>query len=175
MHFRYFVAALSALFLVTFAMLEAQPNETGAIRGTVANAATRAFLQGAAVRVAGTPLVTFTESDGTFYLRNVPVGERSLAIDYTGLDPQTLAVTVTARAETSVEVSLRSDIYKMSEFVVATEREGESFAINEQRRKPVRSGKVTMIPVDMRDWEAHIPFDAPAVVKNLLTRLRAGA
>ena len=53
--------------------------DTGAIRGTVGNAATRAFLQGAAVRVLGTPLVAFTEGDGTWaellpnHMRTPPV------------------------------------------------------------------------------------------------------
>jgi hypothetical protein len=69
---------------------------TGAIRGSVAHSATRADLHGASVRVAGTDLVAFTERDGTFFLAAVPVGQRHLAIDYTGLDQHTQAVTVTA-------------------------------------------------------------------------------
>lgn len=49
-------------------------------------------------------------------------------------------------------------------------------AINDRRRKTVRgAAKVTLIPVDMRDWQAHIPIDAPAEAKSLLDRLRAGA
>lgn len=47
-------------------------------------------------------------------------------------------------------------------------------AITEQRRK-LRSAKVSLVPVDARDWDAHLPHDTPAVCKNLLTRLRAGA
>ena len=46
-------------------------------------------------------------------------------------------------------------------------------AIAEQRRK-ARGAKVTLIPVDARDWDAHIPLDAPAVAKNLLARLKSG-
>ena len=49
----------------------AQP-ATGAVRGTVANAATRAHLLGAAVRVVGTDRVAFTEGDGSFLLTGVP-------------------------------------------------------------------------------------------------------
>jgi curved DNA-binding protein CbpA len=48
-------------------------------------------------------------------------------------------------------------------------------AIAEQRRRPTtRSGKVTLIPVDARVWDAHMPTDAPDVAKNLLNRLRSG-
>jgi curved DNA-binding protein CbpA len=45
-------------------------------------------------------------------------------------------------------------------------------AIAEQRRKT--RAKVTLIPVDARDWGAHVPTDAPVVAKNLLARLRSG-
>ena len=47
-------------------------------------------------------------------------------------------------------------------------------AINDQRKK-MRSAKVTLIPVDARDWSAKVPTDAPSIAKNLVTRLRTGA
>jgi len=47
-------------------------------------------------------------------------------------------------------------------------------AIAEQRRKPAKGGKVVLIPVDARNWDAHVPTDAPAIAKTLLTRLRSG-
>ncbi len=47
-------------------------------------------------------------------------------------------------------------------------------AINEQRRK-TRGAKVTLIPVDARDWDAKMPTDAPAIAKTVLTRLRTGS
>ena len=48
-------------------------------------------------------------------------------------------------------------------------------AIAEQRRKPVTAGTkpLVMIPVNTRTWNAHVPTDAPAVVKALLTRLKS--
>ena len=45
-------------------------------------------------------------------------------------------------------------------------------AIAELRRRG--SANVTLIPVDARDWQAHIPTDAPDVAKDLLARLRRG-
>jgi curved DNA-binding protein CbpA len=45
-------------------------------------------------------------------------------------------------------------------------------AIAEQRKK--NRAKVTLIPVDARDWGAYIPNDAPEVAKSLLTRLKRG-
>lgn len=47
-------------------------------------------------------------------------------------------------------------------------------AINEQRRKPAPApGKLIVVPVNTRSWAAHVPTDAPPVVKSLLTRLKA--
>ncbi len=47
-------------------------------------------------------------------------------------------------------------------------------AIAEQRRRPSRGDRITIIPVDGRDWEAFMPTDAPPVARTLLTRLRSG-
>ena len=46
-------------------------------------------------------------------------------------------------------------------------------AIAEQRRKPLAGGgKLVMIPVNARTWAAHVPNDAPPLVKSLLKRLQ---
>jgi hypothetical protein len=45
-------------------------------------------------------------------------------------------------------------------------------AIAEQRKRS--KSKVTLIPVDARDWAAHMPTDAPDVAKSLLAKLRGG-
>jgi curved DNA-binding protein CbpA len=48
-------------------------------------------------------------------------------------------------------------------------------AIGEAKRKPMPAGgKLIMIPVNTVNWAAHIPTDAPDVVKSLLTRLKTG-
>jgi hypothetical protein len=45
-------------------------------------------------------------------------------------------------------------------------------AIADQRRS--RPGRVTLIPVDARTWDAHLPMDAPVIVKTVLGRLKTG-
>jgi hypothetical protein len=47
-------------------------------------------------------------------------------------------------------------------------------AIAEQRRRPSRGSRVTLIPVDSGAWDALIPTDAPGVAKDLLACLRSG-
>jgi hypothetical protein len=46
-------------------------------------------------------------------------------------------------------------------------------AIADQRRLS-RGSRVTLIPVDARTWDAHLPTDAPAVAKTVLERLKTG-
>jgi curved DNA-binding protein CbpA len=46
-------------------------------------------------------------------------------------------------------------------------------AIAEQRRKS-RGAKATLIPADARNWDAHLPTDAPDHAKALLARVRSG-
>ena len=49
-----------------------------------------------------------------------------------------------------------------------------ALAIAEQRRRQ-RGLKLTLIPVDARNWDAHMPVDAPGIAKTLLARLRTGS
>ncbi len=46
-------------------------------------------------------------------------------------------------------------------------------AVAEQRRK-TRTGGPVVVPVDVRDWEALFPPEAPEVVRQVLHRLRTG-
>ena len=55
---------------------------------------------------------------------------------------------------------------------VAPQRE-LSDAIAQQRRRH-RTAKLTIIPIDLRSWDAHVPVDVPGVCKDLLTRLKSG-
>jgi curved DNA-binding protein CbpA len=41
-----------------------------------------------------------------------------------------------------------------------------------QQRRKTRGRRITLIPIDARNWDAHVPTDAPIVAKNLLARLR---
>jgi curved DNA-binding protein CbpA len=42
------------------------------------------------------------------------------------------------------------------------------------QRKKSRGAKITLIPVDARIWNAHMPLDAPAIAKTLIARLKSG-
>ena len=44
-----------------------------------------------------------------------------------------------------------------------------------EQRRWQRGTRLTLIPVDASNWEAHVPLDAPGIAKTLLARLRTGA
>ena len=48
-------------------------------------------------------------------------------------------------------------------------------AIAEMRKKTRGATRISIIPVDVRDWSAHVPADAPTACKKDLQRLRESA
>jgi curved DNA-binding protein CbpA len=48
-------------------------------------------------------------------------------------------------------------------------------AISEMRKKFRRDTGVCLIPVDVRDWSAHVPADTPQVCKGVVQKLRDGS
>jgi iron complex outermembrane receptor protein len=109
---------------------------TGSVSGQVSNAATRSYLEGAIVEVAGTAVSTTTDREGRFQLSNVAAGPATLLVSFTGLDAKRIPVTVTAGGRVTQDIELTSDIYKMEKFTVAGEREGTARAETLQRLAP---------------------------------------
>ncbi len=106
----------------------------GVVTGTVLNPGTQRFLERAEVRVLGTALSALTDSEGTFRILGVPAGTQQLIATYTGLDEGKTTVTVPAGGTARADFELKSDVYRLGQFVVATDREGNAAAINAQRQ-----------------------------------------
>lgn len=121
------VAAL--LPVVSFA----QATAAGVITGTVKNEATGQFLRNAEVRIEGTNVTALTESDGSYRLSNVPAGSHKVVANYAGLDELSRTVAVSGSQPVRADFGLKSDIYQLSQMVVAGDREGQAKAINDQK------------------------------------------
>lgn len=104
-----------------------------ALTGVVTNTATGRALEGARVTLEGTTRETLTDAQGNFRFDDVAAGNVTLAVAYTGLDPAKEAVTLAADGVTRRDVGLGSGVYKMNQFVVAGEREGNAQAVTLQR------------------------------------------
>ena len=61
-------------------------------------------------------------------------------------------------------------VFLMGDYVAAA---GElARAIAGQRRRA--AGRVTVVPVDSRTWDAHVPTETPVIVKRVLERVKSG-
>lgn len=127
---------LSLLFSLCAATWAFGQSGGSTVTGSVTNAATRAFLEGAEVSLAGTPHRTLTRRDGSFELRDVPAGSYTLEIDYTGLDPHQQPIVVQPGRNDLPAVNLRANVYQLDTFTVSGEREGSAAAITAQRNAP---------------------------------------
>jgi len=105
----------------------------GVITGQVSNAATRTFLQGAVVTLAGTSHTTVTDREGRYQFTGLERSEMILEVSFTGLDTQRVPVTVASGQRVVRDIELTSEIYKLDKFTVAGEREGTAKAETMQR------------------------------------------
>ncbi|MBL9199753.1 MAG: TonB-dependent receptor [Opitutaceae bacterium] len=103
------------------------------LTGTVTNAATGRALEGARVVLGESGRETTTDNLGNYRFDDVASGSFTLAVSYTGLDAATGAVTVQGEATVRRDFGLTSQVYQMSQFVVAGEREGNAQAVTLQR------------------------------------------
>ena len=105
----------------------------GSLWGTVTNSATGATLEGARVVIKDRGVETLTDDLGVYRFDQVPAGPAVLVATYTGLAPSEFAVDVAATGATRRDLGLTADIYRLSRFVVGSEREGNAKAITLQR------------------------------------------
>ncbi len=137
--------------LALAATLRAQAPATGTIEGRVFDSGRGEYLVNARLTVEGTTLEAFTDEAGQYRLTGVPAGAARVRVFFTGLNPQTAAVTVAAGATAQHNVTLSAGpaapgagakpaagsdgTVRLDQFVVATTKEmdGAAIAINEQR------------------------------------------
>ena len=118
---------------------------TFAVTGTVTNAGTNRVLEGARVILVGTDREAFTDRQGVYRLPLPSDGDVMLEVSYTGLDTVTIPVRAKAEGGPRQDVKLTSAIYRLGQFVVAGEREGNAQAITLQRQS---SGVKSIVSAD---------------------------
>jgi iron complex outermembrane recepter protein len=131
------LCASASLFFVN--VLTAQAPATGSVSGRILNEATGQYLPNAVVRVPEAGLSVVSGPGGVYRLINVPAGANVVTVNYSGLDTAQAEVRVESGETTQLDFSLTSSIYegenvvRLGAFVVATEREGNARAIQDQR------------------------------------------
>ena len=106
---------------------------SGVITGTVSNAATRNLLEGAKVEAPALNRSVLTDNTGRFTLAGLPAGNVELVVSYLGLDTKRETVSVGAGQRAVRNFDLSAEIYRLGEFRVTGEREGNALALTAQR------------------------------------------
>ena len=107
--------------------------DTGRITGQVSNGATRALLEGAAVEITPLGRRTLTDNLGRFTFDQLPAGAHPVSVTYIGLNREERLVPVAAGQQVSMTFDLGSDVYRLEQFNVTGEREGNAAALTAQR------------------------------------------
>jgi iron complex outermembrane receptor protein len=110
----------------------------GVVRGRIFNTATNEFVRNAEIRVEGTSIVTLSENGGDFRLTNVPSGDVTIVVKYTGLQESRQVVTVAPDQAATVEFSLQPPAYAsaaagVEAVTITAKREGQAAGIMERR------------------------------------------
>jgi len=106
---------------------------TAVLTGTVSNTATGNLLEGARVEISQLGLVALSDNTGRYTLSAVPAGTHEVMVSYLGLDPIRGEVTTAPGQRMTRDFDLTTSIYKMTQFQVVGEREGDASAITAQR------------------------------------------
>ena len=139
--------SLFALALILWMPIagHAQTGATGSIQGRVLNATNGLYMDSVVVSIEGTSLQTITDNFGDYKIENVPVGPHTVRVTYTGKDPQTASVVVSAGNPATQDFKLGDEqsgaklqpdgSVMLDQFVVAADRykNAREIAINEER------------------------------------------
>ena len=112
------VLGMSLLLALFFGVVPSAFAQTGSIRGTVTDAATRRPLAGAQVFVANTRIGTITNSSGGYLLVNVPVGQTEVRVQTIGYASGTSTVTVAEGEAATANFALNQSAIQLDEVVV---------------------------------------------------------
>lgn len=129
-------AAVALLVWTSFALatVRAAPSDAGSIAGSINSTGTGNMLQGAVVSVPALNRTEMTDNSGAFLLANLPSGEVSIVVSYTGFDDARQTVVVRPGQVTHIDLALRpTPAITMEAFTVSSEREGDALAVTEQR------------------------------------------
>ncbi len=129
------IRQLALLCSLAFSLVAAVPpaTDTGTITGNVSNTATGNLLEGARLEIPALGLSALTDQTGRFVLTGIPAGTHELVASYIGLDAMRSQVTVAAGQRAVQNFDLTTAIYRLDEFKVVGEREGDASAITAQR------------------------------------------
>jgi outer membrane receptor protein involved in Fe transport len=148
------------LCLLTVSLAFAQGG--GAFKGTVYDRATGDPLPGAHIVVKNSSLGAATNLSGAFLIKNIPAGERTIAVSYLGYVTRTFVVTIEDGGTVQQDVQLTATTIEGQEVLVTAQAQGQLQAINQQ----IASDKIVSIVSEAKIQE--LPdFNAAQAISRL--------
>ena len=126
------VLSLSAAVIVPRASAADSAAATGVVTGNVTNKTTGNGLIGAKVEIPALSVSALVDNTGRFLL-NVAPGTHELVVTYTGLDTQRTTVNVSVGQPALRNFDMSSSVLMLDAFKVASQKEGLSSALTQQR------------------------------------------
>lgn len=110
------------------------PAASATLTGIVTNSATGRTLEAARVVLKGANREVVTDREGVYRFAEITAGPAVLSVSYLGLNPVDIPVELAPGSAGRRDIELTADIYQLSKFIVAGEREGNAQAITLQRK-----------------------------------------
>jgi iron complex outermembrane receptor protein len=126
------LAAIGATALPASAADNVASSSTGVISGIVTNKTTGNGLIGAKVEIPRLNVSVLVDNTGRYVL-NVPPGNYDVVVSYTGMDSENATISVSAGQPVIRDFVMSSAVLMLDAFKVASEKEGQSAAITQQR------------------------------------------
>lgn len=101
--------------------------------GTISDAASQRYLNGAIVRLVNTDYQAATDSAGRYRIRNLPPGTYTVEFRYTGYRAERESVEVAAGETRIVDATLGEELIELEEFLVEGVVGSHARALNQQR------------------------------------------
>ncbi|MEN9631623.1 MAG: hypothetical protein RL077_27 [Verrucomicrobiota bacterium] len=128
-----FAVSVTGVFLPAVTAADsAVASSTGVVSGNVTNKTTGNGLIGARVEIPAVNASAFVDNTGR-YLLNVPPGSHEIVVSYSGLDTQRSTVNVTIGQPAIRNFEMNSSVLMLDPFKVASQKEGLSSALTQQR------------------------------------------
>jgi TonB-dependent receptor len=123
------IACFLGILLIPFSALS---QDTGSIKGVVSDSLSGEKIFGANAFITELSKGAATDDNGEFEITNIPVGSYDVRISYLGYKTKLVEVTVTAGAESTLNIVLESDFVEGEEIQVLAQAAGQVAAIKEQ-------------------------------------------
>ncbi len=110
------------LLLLFFFSSVAFAKPKGSLRGTVLDAETKLPVISSTVRIDGTSIGSFTNREGKFEIKSIPIGKYKLLVSAVGYETQRFDVLIRENRDTVLEIGLRPKVLVAGEVVITANK-----------------------------------------------------